>query len=69
MIRTYGVEDDPKQPLKSATWLGWPLLETLERLGMRIEEVWEPGQDVPFFGMLPCSRLRHQMKPGFALAG
>ena len=40
MIRAYGVEDDPKQPLENATWFNRPILETLERLGLRSEELW-----------------------------
>jgi fucokinase len=45
VIRTYGVEDNPKQPLKYATWFNRPLLESLQRLGLQTEEVWESGQE------------------------
>ena len=41
VIRTYGVEDDPKQPVSSATWFNRPILETLERLGLSVDEVWD----------------------------
>ncbi len=41
VIRAYGVEDDPKQPIETATWFNQPILETLERLGIRSEEVWD----------------------------
>ena len=40
VIRVYGVEDDPKQPIGNATWFNRPILETLERLGLRGEDVW-----------------------------
>jgi fucokinase len=40
VIRTYGVEDNPKQTLPGATWFNRPILETLERLQLRSEEVW-----------------------------
>jgi fucokinase len=40
VIRAYGVEDDPKQPIENATWFNQPILETLDRLAMRTEEVW-----------------------------
>lgn len=40
VIRVYGVEDDPKQAIEDATWFNRPILETLERLEMRSEEVW-----------------------------
>ena len=45
VIRAYGVEDDPKQPIKNATWFNRPILETLERLQIQPEEVWTSGQD------------------------
>ena len=38
VVRVYGVEDDPK----SATWLGRPIAEQLERLGVDAGDVW-PG--------------------------
>ena len=44
VIRVYGVEDDPKQALEKATWFNRPILETLERLGLRDEEVWRLGE-------------------------
>jgi fucokinase len=44
VIRVYGVEDDPKQAIEKATWFNRPILETLERLGLRAEEVWRRGE-------------------------
>ena len=35
VIRAYGVEDDPKQPTENATWFNRPILESLQRLGLR----------------------------------
>jgi fucokinase len=46
VIRVYGVEDDPKQVLESASWFNRPILETLERLGLSREEVWN-SSDTP----------------------
>jgi fucokinase len=46
VIRTYGVEDDPKQPLERATWFNRPVLETLRRLKLRPNEVW-PAEETP----------------------
>ncbi len=40
VIRAYGSEDDPKQPLDRATWFNRPILETLQRLGLSAEDVW-----------------------------
>ncbi|HEY1160040.1 MAG TPA: L-fucokinase [Terracidiphilus sp.] len=40
VIRTYGVEDNPKQTLPGTTWFNRPILEVLERLQLRSEEVW-----------------------------
>ena len=42
VIRVYGTEDDPKLPLTSgaATWLGRPVLEALNGLGLDAEAVW-----------------------------
>jgi fucokinase len=45
VIRAYGVEDDPKQPLKNATWFNRPIFESFERLGLRPDEVWTSGED------------------------
>ncbi len=47
VIRVYGVEDDPKRSVSSATatWFGRPMLEMLELLGIDPESVW-PG--IPF---------------------
>ena len=45
VIRVYGVEDDSKQPLESATWLNRPILEALSRLGLNSEEVWRQDQE------------------------
>jgi fucokinase len=44
VVRAYGVEDDPKQALESATWFNRPLLEALARLGLSREEVWPAGE-------------------------
>jgi fucokinase len=44
VIRTYGVEDNPKDTLESATWFSRPILESFERLGLRREEVWASGE-------------------------
>ena len=41
VVRAYGVEDDPKQLLENATWFNRPMTETLERLGLRREEIWK----------------------------
>ena len=40
VIRAYGAEDDPKQALETATWFNRPVRETLERLGLSVEDVW-----------------------------
>ena len=45
VIRTYGVQDDPKQPLAAATWFNRPIQESIDRLGLRAEDLWEPGVD------------------------
>ena len=45
VIRTYGVEDDPKQSLKEATWFNRPIHESLKRLGLRAEEIWTSGEE------------------------
>ncbi|MGD0546946.1 MAG: L-fucokinase, partial [Terracidiphilus sp.] len=44
VIRTYGVEDDPKQALEDATWFNRPIQETLTRLGLKSAEVWEADE-------------------------
>jgi fucokinase len=44
VIRTYGVEDDPKQSFEKATWFNRPILETLSVLGLNSDEVWTSGQ-------------------------
>lgn len=44
VIRTYGVEDDPKQTIENATWFNRPIFETLERLELSQEEVWPAGE-------------------------
>ena len=46
VIRAYGTEDDPKQPLDRATWFNRPVLETLQRLGLSVEDVWG-SEDAP----------------------
>ncbi len=45
VIRAYGVEDDPKQPLEHATWFNRPIQETLDHLEMRSEEVWAANEE------------------------
>jgi fucokinase len=44
VIRAYGVEDDPKLAFESATWFNRPILETLSRLGLNPDEVWDTGR-------------------------
>jgi fucokinase len=44
VIRTYGVEDDPKQPFENATWFNRPMAETLERLGLGCDEIWKADE-------------------------
>ncbi|MGD0480851.1 MAG: L-fucokinase [Terracidiphilus sp.] len=44
VIRAYGVEDDPKQLYENATWFNRPMTETLERLGLRSEEIWKAAE-------------------------
>jgi fucokinase len=46
VIRAYGTEDDPKQPLDQATWFNRPILETLQRLGLQVEDAWD-SEDAP----------------------
>ncbi|MDR3792632.1 MAG: bifunctional fucokinase/fucose-1-phosphate guanylyltransferase [Terracidiphilus sp.] len=43
IMRTYGVEDDPKQPFATATWFNRPLTESLDRLGVSAEDIWNAG--------------------------
>lgn len=50
VIRAYGVEDDPKQPFESATWFNRPMAETLERLGLRSEEIWKANEPRNLWG-------------------
>ena len=45
VIRAYGVEDDPKQAIEKATWFNRPILETLERLKLRPDELWSAGEE------------------------
>jgi fucokinase len=45
VIRTYGVEDNPKQTLPGSTWFNQPILEALERLQLRSEEVWSGTEE------------------------
>ncbi len=49
VIRAYGVEDNPKDTLESATWFNRPILESFERLGLCREEVWAPGEAPTFW--------------------
>jgi fucokinase len=44
VIRAYGVEDDPKQLFENATWFNRSMTETLERLGLRSEEIWKADE-------------------------
>lgn len=44
VIRAYGVEDDPKQAFENATWFNRPIAETLERLGLRSQEIWKADE-------------------------
>jgi fucokinase len=41
VTRAYGVEDDSKQPFANATWFNRPILETFERLGIKVDDVWK----------------------------
>jgi fucokinase len=50
VIRVYGVEDDPKQIFENATWFNRPMTETLERLGLRREEIWKTGEPRNLWG-------------------
>lgn len=45
VIRVYGVDDDPKQALETATWLNRSILESFQRLGLGVEEVWTSDQE------------------------
>ncbi len=45
VTRAYGVEDDSKQPLDKATWFNRPILETFERLGIKVDDAWRPELD------------------------
>ena len=45
VIRVYGVEDDPKQTIETATWFNRPIVETMERLGLSGVEVWAAGEE------------------------
>jgi fucokinase len=45
VIRAYGVEDNPKQTLPGSTWFNQPILEALERLQLRGEEVWNGPEE------------------------
>ena len=44
VIRVYGVEDDPKRTVETATWFNRPILETIARLGLQSEEIWPAGE-------------------------
>ena len=44
VIRAYGVEDDPKQALKGATWFNRPILQTLARLELGSDEIWSAAE-------------------------
>lgn len=46
VIRAYGAEDDPRQPLDTATWFNRPIQETLERLALSVKDVWG-DEDAP----------------------
>ena len=61
VIRAYGVEDDPKQPIEDATWFNRPILETSRRLGIKADEVWDGGRsgaDVMECGAVPRDHAR-----------
>ncbi len=45
VIRAYGVEDDSKQPFATATWFNVPILETFDRLGIKVDDVWNPDRE------------------------
>ena len=45
VIRAYGVEDDSKLAIEKATWFNRPILETLERLKLRHEEIWRDREE------------------------
>jgi len=45
VIRTYGVEDDPKQALATATWMNRPFLETLQQLCISPPEIWTMAEE------------------------
>ncbi len=45
VIRAYGVEDNPKLAIEKATWFNRPILETLERLKLRVDEIWGAGEE------------------------
>ncbi len=40
VVRVWGVDDNPKQTLPNASWLGRPLEEWLDRLGVGPEAIW-----------------------------
>ena len=44
VIRVYGVADNPKAAATESTWLGRPMMETLQELGLDAELVWP---DIP----------------------
>jgi fucokinase len=45
VIRTYGAQDNPKLALPEATWFNRPILDALQRLGLRKEEVWSGAEE------------------------
>lgn len=45
IVRTYGVEDDPKQPFATATWFNRPIAESLNRLGISAEDLWNSSAE------------------------
>lgn len=80
VIRAYGVDDDPKQTLRSATWFNRPLLETLQRLGLSREEVWAAGEEQTLWNarLFPvtrpdeawaCARWMMGYESGYGLKG
>ena len=45
IVRAYGVEDDPKQPLGSATWMNRPMEAMLEALGLAPADLWAADEE------------------------
>ena len=72
VMRAYGVEDDSKQPFANATWFNRPILETFERLGIKVDDVWKPDRNPDQsrrYGTRRCSRWPRPTRRGDARAG